>query len=179
MAIAVADRAGCAECSWAKDVFELVQEQRDGAAGVFALIENLENALQQKLLSCDYFEARRRADDVNNAWLRKHFFKVESGCRVEGLDAGDLPELAPEVFLFSNALVRGGFFDDFEHAGFAVFHCLSNERRSFAVFTAVEVDAGITGFTELQRDLQQLFNRDFPLARIERVAWREFSGQVE
>ena len=23
------------------------------------------------------------------------------------------------------------------------------------------------------------FNRDFPLARIERVAWREFSGQVE
>ena len=27
--------------------------------------------------------------------------------------------------------------------------------------------------------VKDLFSRDFPLARIERVAWREFSGQVE
>ena len=27
--------------------------------------------------------------------------------------------------------------------------------------------------------LESVFSRDFPLARIERVAWREFSGQVE
>lgn len=49
MAVAVADRAGCAKRGRAEDVFELIEEQSDGAAGVFALVEDLEHALQQKL----------------------------------------------------------------------------------------------------------------------------------